>query len=648
MFPSKIHHRFVCVVPALLSLFCSSVNGQSSSDDARPVEHLCPISFQIMRDPVVAGDGHTYERDSIETWLKTKDTSPLTGQVIPKTTTPNFALKKLITEWKRGVKPVVCDFEFLSSKDVQQRINEEFQKNLGILHYSKNKHIVACFGNTGAGKSTLINLIAGNALRVENREYVLDHPDDVNAMEIGTGADSKTLYPKCLSIDDVLYYDFPGFNDTEGSIRNLINAAFIKKILMEALSVRFIFVVGEDQFTADRGASVKKLFESIGDLFVTKDSTLDIVKNSLFVVTKSNETEVDKELQFLSTKCHSQFQEDVKNRLAQWCSLKRFLHFCSPHIFREDEERNHHNQLTKTHIVETVKSLQPIKVSALNVSVFYPTETMRHLMRLFLDSFEKRFKLLVQTPLMTLSEIEERYSLITDGENGFWEIIHLALSKDDSFLLLKDFCETPYQEAKRQFIASKTKEVDLYKTAVDNKKIQRINAIHAQTEAQIKKAIDTLVRKRNGVPVRIDSGYYQRIEDHFFDPKHLNSLSTDEREQKLIREWFHQFMDVYTEQQDKDVIAKHVHAAVESIKKEMEKTVAELKAEIQELRKRNAPAAATELKAEIQELNTPAAAAELKAEIEELRKRNAPAAVPDSDSDLSDSFGGFTVSSIPE
>jgi hypothetical protein len=32
-------------------------------------ELSCPISFQLMTDPVVADDGHTYQREAIEEWI---------------------------------------------------------------------------------------------------------------------------------------------------------------------------------------------------------------------------------------------------------------------------------------------------------------------------------------------------------------------------------------------------------------------------------------------------------------------------------------------------------------------------------------------------------------------------------------------------
>lgn len=44
---------------------------------------MCPISRSMMRDPVVAADGHSYEREAITAWLRMSDLSPMTGLVLP-------------------------------------------------------------------------------------------------------------------------------------------------------------------------------------------------------------------------------------------------------------------------------------------------------------------------------------------------------------------------------------------------------------------------------------------------------------------------------------------------------------------------------------------------------------------------------------
>jgi hypothetical protein len=63
-----------------------------------PAEMQCPISSDIMRDPVMCADGHTYERVAITEWVKHKATSPLTNQPLdqPVMLIPNYALRGLI------------------------------------------------------------------------------------------------------------------------------------------------------------------------------------------------------------------------------------------------------------------------------------------------------------------------------------------------------------------------------------------------------------------------------------------------------------------------------------------------------------------------------------------------------------------------
>ena len=59
----------------------------------------CPITQEIMRDPVICADGHSYDRGAIHAWLQAHDTSPLTGSVLNhKMLTPNHALRSIIDE----------------------------------------------------------------------------------------------------------------------------------------------------------------------------------------------------------------------------------------------------------------------------------------------------------------------------------------------------------------------------------------------------------------------------------------------------------------------------------------------------------------------------------------------------------------------
>ncbi|GMJ03356.1 plant U-box 23 [Hibiscus trionum] len=68
-----------------------------------PTYFICPISLQIMKDPVTAATGITYDRESIEHWLLTckNTTCPVTQQPLPPDSdlTPNHTLRRLIQAW---------------------------------------------------------------------------------------------------------------------------------------------------------------------------------------------------------------------------------------------------------------------------------------------------------------------------------------------------------------------------------------------------------------------------------------------------------------------------------------------------------------------------------------------------------------------
>ena len=64
-----------------------------------PDEYLCPITHELMRDPVIAADGYSYERCAMEEWLRNGDApvSPMTNALLlSPTLTPNRSLKLLI------------------------------------------------------------------------------------------------------------------------------------------------------------------------------------------------------------------------------------------------------------------------------------------------------------------------------------------------------------------------------------------------------------------------------------------------------------------------------------------------------------------------------------------------------------------------
>ncbi|PAN35869.1 hypothetical protein PAHAL_6G241700 [Panicum hallii] len=66
-----------------------------------PNDFLCPITLEIMTDPVIVASGQTYERRSIQKWLDSGErTCPKTRQPLAHLSLAlNYALKNLILQW---------------------------------------------------------------------------------------------------------------------------------------------------------------------------------------------------------------------------------------------------------------------------------------------------------------------------------------------------------------------------------------------------------------------------------------------------------------------------------------------------------------------------------------------------------------------
>ncbi|XP_027345836.1 U-box domain-containing protein 13-like isoform X2 [Abrus precatorius] len=84
-------------------------NEKSHQAPVIPDDFRCPISLELMKDPVIVSTGQTYERACIEKWLQAghgtcpKTQQPLTSTVL----TPNYVLRSLIAQWceANGIEP---------------------------------------------------------------------------------------------------------------------------------------------------------------------------------------------------------------------------------------------------------------------------------------------------------------------------------------------------------------------------------------------------------------------------------------------------------------------------------------------------------------------------------------------------------------
>ncbi|KAK1411879.1 hypothetical protein QVD17_32709 [Tagetes erecta] len=104
-----------------------------------PIFYICPISLEIMNDPVTLSTGITYNRDSIEKWLFSykNRVCPVTKQVVLDIKlTPNHTLQRLIQSWC-ALNPSTTGVEILPSP----RFSIKNPQIIKLLQDSKSPHL---------------------------------------------------------------------------------------------------------------------------------------------------------------------------------------------------------------------------------------------------------------------------------------------------------------------------------------------------------------------------------------------------------------------------------------------------------------------------------------------------------------------------
>ncbi|KAI4304640.1 hypothetical protein MLD38_040120 [Melastoma candidum] len=119
---------------------CPSGNAsveENSKMPAIPDDFRCPISLELMKDPVIVSTGQTYERTCIEKWLEDgHETCPKTQQPLSSTAlTPNYVLRSLISQWceANGLEPPKLPAASWSNKTLSTRSPEDHTKIEVIL-----------------------------------------------------------------------------------------------------------------------------------------------------------------------------------------------------------------------------------------------------------------------------------------------------------------------------------------------------------------------------------------------------------------------------------------------------------------------------------------------------------------------------------
>ena len=72
-------------------------NSGNNDDDSIPQSFRCPLTFEVMTDPVLDSEGNTFERKALLKWLQKSSQSPVSRQNLNENVlVPNIALRDMI------------------------------------------------------------------------------------------------------------------------------------------------------------------------------------------------------------------------------------------------------------------------------------------------------------------------------------------------------------------------------------------------------------------------------------------------------------------------------------------------------------------------------------------------------------------------
>lgn len=166
----------------------------------------------------------------------------------------------------------------------------------------REKQGIVVIGNTGTGKSTLLNYLNKcdfekvhvkalglNPAHCLTNTVVRVAPTSKKPeiMKIGHTNKSQTFMPEIVTTEEGLTFcDCPGFLDNRGAEINIANKVNIKIALEAARSIKVIILINHHSIMAEKGGGFKKMIQIACNLFGSRENLLKYQESILLGVTQ--------------------------------------------------------------------------------------------------------------------------------------------------------------------------------------------------------------------------------------------------------------------------------------------------------------------------------------------------------------------------
>lgn len=326
----------------------------------------------------------------------------------------------------------VPNFDRVGHENVKKIIDEHLKKYPGLLNSSQGKDIVVFLGDTGAGKSTLINYLTGQKLKTnEYQDIVLGYSNDPEALPIGGSHLAQTFLPRSIRSGDLLFFDLPGFGDNRGTATSLLNACFIKSIIEKAKSVKLVFVAGMDEITGKRGKSFIEFMRKIEQLI----PGTSIERFSSLVITKSHQKR-EKLNDYLAVKT------EMTPILQSWISNNMLGQMSKPEdsIIRDDE---------RAPILDLIRRTGQEKIPNINIDAIFDAHEQQGIKEIYDAEIKNMIVRLQRSEAQGISDLG--MDALTNKkaymDSGFKQAVYSSLLRSPLIALLRPISENLFQSS---------------------------------------------------------------------------------------------------------------------------------------------------------------------------------------------------------
>ena len=402
---------------------------------------------------------------------------------------------------------VCIAFQGLDLSSVQH-IGTMLQSKRSILEQINGRDITVILGNTGSGKSTMINFLARAPMLVDIYGNFIPQ-DGRERVKVRAGGISVTKFPELVletEIGDLC--DLPGFQDSGGAVDDLLNAVFMREVLTRAKSVRALMITTQAELKAVRADPFRKL-----SIFMNVFSKREFRNSSCYLIVNRVERNL-----ISQGRTSSLFEGAYGNLEGKDLFLKELIDSGkvffipaarAPETDEEAEEEREKILAVYEEMVRRIISVPGAKIRTpeINMELTFNADTHQALSMFFYSLMEETFA------QHKVHLFDEDNSADQNHKDRVWREFEVILRRNSSFEMLHDFGSRAYESISSAFRKTFEGEYDLHQQALLAKNLQeeasRAEENRKQAERRQKEAEQELLlaieRKKELEKLRLEA-----------------------------------------------------------------------------------------------------------------------------------------------